>query len=339
MQKWSVLPNFPTAVPDGGTLMFYDTQPRQDDLLSEGLIGLARQPKSIPPKFFYDAYGSQLFDAICDLEEYYPTRTETAILRAHSADIAFALGDDVLLIELGSGSSQKVRWLLGDLRPAAYMPVDISREHLEVAARSLARDYPWLPIHAACIDYSHGMTIPAPVPHARKAAFFPGSTIGNFTPDEAEKFLAKLARVLGPGGKLLIGVDLVKDPALLHAAYNDARGITAAFNLNLLVRLNREHGADFDLAAFEHHAFYHAELSRIEMHLRSMRDQWVNLAGHRFHFKAGETLHTENSYKYTIEGFQALARRAGFASERVFLDPARLFSVHLFGVASAASSR
>lgn len=330
------MPDFSDAVKAGASLTLYDAQPERDDLLAEALAGFARNPKSIPPKFFYDARGSQLFDAICELDEYYPTRTETAILRANSAEIAKAIGRDVLLIELGSGNSQKVRLLLDALRPVAYMPLDISREHLERAAQALARDYPWLEIHAVCIDYSRGIALPKSVASARKVAFFPGSTIGNFRPEEAERFLSRLTQVLGPGGGLLIGVDLEKDPEVLNSAYNDARGVTAAFNLNLLARLNREHSANFDLAGFEHHAFYNARESRIEMHLRSVRDQIVGLAGRQFEFKAGETLHTENSYKYTVAAFQALAARAGFAAERVFVDDAKLFSVHLLRVAPGA---
>lgn len=328
------MPDFSDAVKAGASLTLYDAQPEPDDLLAEALAGLARNPKSIPPKFFYDARGSQLFDAICELDEYYPTRTETAILHQYSGQIADAIGRGVLLIELGSGNSQKVRLLLDALRPAAYMPLDISREHLEHAAQALALDYPWLEIHAVCIDYSRGIALPKSVPNAPKVAFFPGSTIGNFRPEEAERFLSRLSHVLGPGGGLLIGVDLEKDPDVLNAAYNDSRGVTAAFNLNLLARLNREHGADFDLAAFEHYAFYSARQRRIEMHLRSLCDQTVILAGRQFEFKAGETLHTENSYKYTVATFQELAVRAGFEPQRVFADDANLFSVHLLRVAS-----
>ncbi len=314
------------------SLRFSDFHPTPASLKEEVLQGLSRTPKTIAPKFFYDNRGSQLFDAICKLPEYYPTRTEIGILRSHADDIAQRAGPDCLLVELGSGSSQKIRILLEALRPSAYMPLDISRDHLLQAARVLARDYPWLDVHATCIDYSQSWALPDSPAHTKKVAFFPGSSIGNFDPEAARLFLKRLATVVGPHGGLLIGVDLKKDVKTLHAAYNDAQGVTAAFNLNLLDRINRELGANFDLETFRHWAFYNEARGRIEMHLGSLRNQDVSVAGQRFHFERDETIHTENSYKYRVVEFQQLASDAGFCPEDVWTDSARRFSVHYFSV-------
>ncbi|MGD8957716.1 MAG: L-histidine N(alpha)-methyltransferase [Chromatiaceae bacterium] len=307
---------------------FHDLQPPTADMHAEVLAGLALPDKRIPPKFFYDAEGSRLFDAICNLPEYYPTRTEIGILRRYGAEMATRLGRDVLLVELGSGSSLKIRILLDALRPAAYMPVDISKEHLLQSANALAAAFPSLQIHAVCADYSAPFRLPVDDLDYPRAAFFPGSSVGNFDPGDAERFLRSVGDLLGGGGRLLIGVDLVKDHQLLEAAYNDADGVTAAFNLNLLAHINRELDADFDLSGFRHKAFFDPVLSRIEMHLVSRRDQRAQVAGQTISLASGESIHTENSYKYSIEGFQALARRAGFEPEQVWTDPAPLFSVH-----------
>lgn len=312
----------------GGRIRFYDYHPEPADIRAEVLEGLSRPQKRIPPKFFYDARGSRLFDAICELPEYYPTRTEIAILRTHGAEMASALGRNALLIELGSGSSLKIRVLLDALRPAIYMPVDISKEHLLRSARALAGAFPSLEIHAACADYSIPFELPLHDHAHPRAALFSGSSVGNFDPADARRFLARVGGMLGPGGRLLIGVDLRKDPVRLRAAYNDAQGVTAAFNLNLLRRVNSELGADFNLDCFRHDAFFNDAESRIEMHLVSTTDQYVNVHGRRFAFAEGESIHTENSYKYSVDGFRTLARAAGFDTEQVWVDDQALFSVH-----------
>jgi dimethylhistidine N-methyltransferase len=290
---------------------------------------LASRPRSISPKWFYDERGSQLFDAICELSEYYPTRTELAILSQHAGEIASHMGPRAEIVEFGAGSLRKVRLLLDAMdEPARLLPIDISGEHLARCAVELQRDYAGLDVQPVVADYTQRLLLPAPLPHAgRRVGFFPGSTIGNFTPEEALHFLVVAGQVLR-GGALLLGADLVKDPGVLHAAYNDARGVTAAFNLNLLERANRELGTDFDLSKFWHSAFYNAPRSRIEMHLVSRERQCVQWGGERFDFAEGEAIHTENSYKFTIEGLHALAVRAGFRPGPVWTDPDRMFSVH-----------
>lgn len=298
------------------------------------LGGLAKLQKAIPSQFFYDAEGSRLFDHICTLPEYYLTRTEIAILRQNAAAIATALPPRPVLVEYGSGASVKVRLLLNALeRPAAYIPIDISRQHLQAAASVLAFDYPGLVVMPVCADFTRPSTLPPGVPLGPRVGFFPGSTIGNFHPADATRLLRRIHRQLGPRGSLLIGVDLKKDPAILHAAYNDAAGVTAAFNRNLLVRANRELSASFDIEAFAHHAFWNAMGGRIEMHLRSTMAQKVLVAGRPFRFAAGETIHTENSYKYTLDEFNICAVAAGFIPAAVWTDPAGLFSVQLLTVA------
>jgi dimethylhistidine N-methyltransferase len=290
---------------------------------------LAEQPHSISPKYFYDERGSQLFDRICELPEYYPTRTEVAILTAHAREIAACMGPRAEIVEFGAGSLRKVRLLLDALdRPARYLPIDISGEHLAGAAALLQRDYPGLQVQPVVADYTQRLLLPAPLPGAgQRVGFFPGSTIGNFTPEEAVQFLAVAAQVLR-GGALLLGVDLVKDPAVLHAAYNDAQGVTAEFNLNLLARANRELGTAFALDQFFHSAFYNAPRQRIEMHLVSRCRQQVALGGCSYELEEGESLHTEYSHKFTVTGLRELARRAGFRPGPVWTDADRLFSVH-----------
>ncbi|TLF53125.1 L-histidine N(alpha)-methyltransferase [Halomonas urmiana] len=290
--------------------------------------GLAAAPKALSPKHFYDARGSRLFEAICAQPEYYLTRTEEGILAAAVDEIAALVGPDTLLVELGSGASRKVRRLLEALRPSHYLGVDISRDFLLQSTRRLAADYPWLEVHAAWGDYSAGVRMPPSLAGHRAMAFFPGSSIGNFTPAEAEAFLSRLRRALPPGSGVLIGVDLVKARDRLEAAYNDAAGVTAAFNLNLLERMRRELGAEVELGAFAHRAVFNEAASCIEMHLVSRERQAITLDGQRFAFELGETLHTENSCKYRLEDFQALAARAGYRSGAVWLDDQALFSVH-----------
>lgn len=275
----------------------------RDDVLA----GLARPQKSLPAKYFYDAAGSRLFDRITELDEYYPTRTELDIMRAHAGAMAARCGANCLLVELGAGSLVKVRLLLDEMdRPAGFVPVDVSGDHLRAAARELTADYPGVPVFPVVADFARHFELP-PVPAARRVVYFPGSTIGNFDPPDAAALLRNVARLVGPGGGLLLGVDLRKEPAVLERAYNDAKGVTAAFNLNLLARLNRELGADFDPAGFRHRAFYNRDLHRIEMHLVSATEQRVRVAGRTFAFRAGETIHTENSYKHDAT---ELARRA-----------------------------
>ena len=299
------------------------------DFASDLLAALGTTPRSIAPKYFYDSEGSKLFDQICDLPEYYPTRTELQILKDRAGEIAAHIGANAELVEFGAGSLTKVRLLLDAMQaPKRYIPIDISGEHLESAATALKADYPLLQVKPLVADYTQAFMLPAALPGAgQRVGFFPGSTIGNFTPPEAVQFLRMAATVLH-GGALLVGADLVKDPAVLHAAYSDAQGVTAAFNLNLLARANRELGADFDLDQFAHSAFYNAPLKRIEMHLMSRVRQVVHVCGWRFTFEEGETLHTENSHKFTVDGLRALAVQAGFAPGPVWTDAQQLFSVH-----------
>ena len=318
-----------------GTIRFHDLFQEPDTFLPEVLEGLGASPKHIAPKFFYDAAGSRLFEEICDLPEYYLTRTEMGILTERAAEITALIGPDCLLIELGSGNSRKVRLLLEALRPAAYLAMDISRDHLLGAARLLAADYPWLEVHAACVDYTHRLTLPFGPEGTRRIAFFPGSSVGNFEPQDTVGFLRDVAHALQPDGALLVGVDLKKDPQVLHAAYNDSRGVTARFNLNLLARINRELGGGFVLDDFRHSAFYDTAQGRIEMHLVSQGAQTVRVAGQCFRFASGETIHTENSYKYGLSEFQDLARMAGLHPVRAWTDSRELFSVHYLSAAPA----
>ncbi len=307
----------------------HDTGHGADEFRDAVIAGLGRPHKSLPCKYFYDRRGSELFDRICELPEYYPTRTELALLREHAPDIAGRAGPGATLIEFGSGSSVKVRIILDALhRPAAYVPVDISREHLIASASALAADYPGLPVLPVCADYTAEFALPEVAQAGTRLGFFPGSTIGNFVPHEAAAFLARAAAVLGPGAHFLIGVDLRKDPRILEAAYDDAAGVTAAFNLNLLDRINRELGGDVDPARFEHRARYDAERGVVRMFLISRAAQTVTIPGHRFRFQAGEAIHTEDSHKYTIDGFRALARTAGWEPAASWTDGDGLFSVH-----------
>lgn len=316
-------------------IQFHDLHPTANDLRADVIAGLSNTPRAIPPKYFYDQKGSQLFDAITATEEYYPTRTETKILKNNAHDIAARVGTGNLLVEPGGGNCSKVRLLLEGLRPCAYVPMDISKDHLWIAAEQTAAEFPWLEVHAACTDFTQTMTLPDNMPVGTRLAFFPGSSIGNFHPQEAVKFLTTVAAMVGVGGYLLIGVDVKKDPQILQLAYNDVAGVTAKFNLNLLARINRELSANFNLAAWQHRAFYSSELGRIEMHLRSSVQQVVSIDEHEFFFDAGETIHTENSYKYEVDEFQAIAGRAGFVPEHVWTDENNLFSVHLFSVSAA----
>ncbi|ATQ70136.1 MULTISPECIES: L-histidine N(alpha)-methyltransferase [Methylosinus] len=293
------------------------------------LDGLSRPSKRLSCRYFYDAEGSSLFDEITRLPDYYPTRAETAILEAHAAEILDGAGEETTLVEFGSGSCRKTEILLerGD-GLAAYAPIDICAAALEEARARLARRFPDLRVLPIVADFSASFALPREIARGRVVGFFPGSTIGNFTPAEASLLLAAIRRALGPGGRLVIGVDLKKDPARLLAAYNDPRGVTAAFNLNLLARINRELGGGFDLDGFGHQAIYDAAEGRIEMRLVSRRWQQAEAAGRAFGFRRGEAIHTENSYKYAVDEFRATARAAGWSPRRVWTDEAALFSVH-----------
>ena len=293
------------------------------------LEGLRRRPRSIPAQFLYDAAGSALFDAICDLPEYYLTRTETGILRERAGDIARRAGPGVVLVEYGSGSSLKTRLLLEALVDLqAYVPVDVSGEHMAASAARLRREYPGLAVEPVCADYMAPFRLPPGVATgARRLGFFPGSTIGNLVPAEARAFLRGARRLLGDDGALVLGADLRKDPGLLHAAYNDSAGVTARFTLNLLARMNRELGANFDLSGFEHEAFYNPVEHRIEIYFRSLRDQHVTIEGEAFAFAEGERVHTEYSYKYDASALAALAAAGGFRMSALWTDPRSLFAV------------
>jgi len=304
-----------------------DLEPTVSDLAVDAIAGLGSEPKTLPCKLFYDKRGSELFDRICTLPEYYPTRTEVGILSDRIGEIAAAIGPEAQLIELGSGSSVKTEILLDALVDAVgYAPIDISRAHLCESAERIQRDYPALQIQAVCADYTEPFEVPEPGREpARRVAFFPGSTIGNFHADEARCFLRRVANIVGKGGGLLIGVDLRKDEDVLVAAYDDAQGVTAEFNLNALHRLNREAGADFAVDRFEHSSVWNRELGRIEMHLVSRVAQSAAIAGRRFDFAQGEPIRTECAYKYSLEQFAEIAD--GFEVRNVWLDRERRFSV------------
>ncbi|HEX9296090.1 MAG TPA: L-histidine N(alpha)-methyltransferase, partial [Polyangiaceae bacterium] len=299
-----------------------------DAFESDVLAGLGRHPKSLPCKYFYDAAGAELFDRICELEVYYPTRTELAIMRSHVREMAKLIGGRARLVELGSGSSSKTRILLDHLVDLeAYVPVDISPEYLARAAKGLARDYPGLNVAPVRADYSRPFELPKTERTTRTIVYFPGSTIGNFQPAEAKQFLKVIAALCRKNGALLIGVDLKKDARVLDAAYDDPEGVTAAFNLNLLVRINRELEGNFDLQRFRHRAFYDAAHGRIEMQLVSSSCQTVTVAGSKFPFEAGEAITTEYSYKYELREFAQLALSAGLVVQRLWTDEKQLFSV------------
>jgi dimethylhistidine N-methyltransferase len=304
-----------------------DLAPVDNTFLHDVLAGLTSRPKRLPPKYFYDETGARLFEEITALPEYYPTRCEMALLRTHAAELARFFPPGSALIELGSGSSRKVRRVLAAAPGiAAYVPVDISSQMLAQEAHELRRDHPTLTVIPVEADFTRPFALPSAIAGMARTGFFPGSTIGNFEPHEAAAFLRHAGIMLGAGAHLIIGVDLVKEPRILDAAYDDAAGVTAAFNLNLLRRINRELGGDFDLDRFEHHAFYNAARHRVEMHLASCERQRVRVAGRMIEFRAGETIHTENSYKYTAETFVALARGAGWAPRALWSDG--MFSIH-----------
>lgn len=319
--------------PEGSLEGTSPVETAREKFRADALAGLGLAPKRLAPKYFYDRAGSELFDAICELPEYYVTRAETSIMRARVREVVASWGPRVRVVEPGAGSGTKTRLVLEALGPercVEYVPVDISREHLGQAAAQLRADFPWLRVTPFAADFATDMAFPARAARddgASNVVYFPGSTIGNFDPPEAERLLARFRRAAGPGGTVVVGLDLKKDPATIHAAYNDAQGVTAAFNLNVLARMNRELGATFDLGAFAHYAFYEPILGRIEMHLVSLRRQEVIVSGRRFRFDEGESIHTECSYKYDLPSAERLARAAGLHLLDAWLDEARRFAV------------
>lgn len=314
-------------------VQFHDALPALGDSRSELLQGLRQTQKSVNPKWFYDAAGSELFEQITALPEYYPTRTELGILEDNRQAIADYCGAGCVFIEPGSGSSEKARLLLDALRPAAYVPLDISADFLRESAEQLGQEYPWLQVNAVCADFNQGWPFPENLPQGKRVVFYPGSTIGNLEPAAAASFLRRVRQVIGDDGGLLIGVDLHKSTERLQAAYNDASGVTARFNLNVLNRLNELLDAEFDPARFRHEAHYNTGEQRIEMHLVSEQAQSVRCNGDHIDFAPGETIHTENSYKYTAESFADLAASAGLTLQQSWFDKERLFSVHYLSAA------
>jgi L-histidine N-alpha-methyltransferase len=306
--------------------------PSRADALTNGVLeGMRKHPRQLSPVWFYDELGSFLFDSICELPEYYLTRTELQIMGQHAADMAHHIGPDAAIIEFGSGTSTKTRQLLTQLEsPAAYVPVDIARDHLLNAASAIARDYPTLRVIPICADFTRPFDLPISVHAARRrVVYFPGSTLGNFDHEDARGLLQRMRPIIGANGAVLIGIDLKKDPRVLERAYNDRAGVTAEFNVNALRHLNRELGTDFDLEAFEHLAVWVENQSRVEMHLVSKREQDVHVGDETVHLGKGEHVTTEFCHKYTLESFADLAATAGLAVSRVWMDPAKLFSVQL----------
>ncbi len=300
------------------------TSPFADDVLDD----LSQHPKRLSPKYFYDATGSELFEQITLLPEYYPTRTELSILRDRGGAISATLPKGAALVEFGAGATTKARLLLNECALGCYVPVDISADFLKAQADSLRQDFPGLAVYPVAADFTAPFALPEAVAEMSKVGFFPGSTLGNFEPHEACAFLRSARDILGQGAQMVIGVDLEKDERVLYEAYNDKAGVTARFNLNVLHRINRELGGNFDISAFTHRAIYNRDRHRIEMHLISRKAQTIRVLGRSFSFRAGETIHTENSYKYSLERFAALARGSGWTPRATWTDGAGMFSVH-----------
>ncbi len=313
---------------------FHDMHPTANDILQDVITGLQQSPRSISPKYFYDEYGSQLFDQITELEDYYPARTEIGILQKYKQEIVESLNEGCLLIEPGGGNCSKVRIFVDELKPVMYVPMDISKEHMLASAKQMSKQHSWLDIHAVCNDFTLKLELPEGLPNAPRVVFFPGSSIGNFQAAEAVHYLSDIANLVGESGQLLIGVDLKKDKNILERAYDDSEGVTAKFNMNLLTRLNNEISANFDLKTWSHYAFYNTQQGRIEMHLKSMCEQVVHINDHEFYFAKDETIHTENSCKYSVDEFKKLGIEAGLNPEKVWVDDNQNFSVHLFSVKS-----
>ena len=314
---------------DGSHIHIHDFKPKQGDFHSDVLDGLRKSRKELPSKYFYDERGSHLFERICTLEEYYIPDTEMKIMETCIDEIVQLMGENIVLIEYGSGNSTKTRFLLDHLRnPSAYVPIDICHEQLVQAAKELASKYPDLEVLPVCADYTGEFELPACNRLAQqRIVYFPGSTIGNFTPEKAIHFLRHIAEICGPGGGLLIGVDLEKDPDILYKAYNDTRGVTAAFNLNLLERINRELNGNFQPEWFEHRALYNPDEGRVEMYLISLREQEIKVDDTTILFREGESIFTESSYKFSLDGFKQLAEAAGFEVRHVWTDRKQWFSV------------
>ncbi len=309
---------------------FHDFQPEPENFRAAVFEGLSHQQKQIPPKFFYNETGSALFESILKQPEYYIPAKEREILRQYSDEVARLIEPDAVLIEPGSGSCEKVQLLLNPLLPSAYVPMDISADFLMQSACDMSRKFPWLNIYAVCLDFTQEIILPQGVPQGRRIVFIPGSSLGNFDPQEIPLFLRSIHRLVGNDGGLLVGIDRKKDPTILNAAYNDEAGITAAFNLNLLDRINNEIDGTFNPDYFEHYAYYNDQLGRIEMHLVSLDDQHVSISGRSFHFQKGETIHTENSYKYSPEEFVNLACIGGFKHHKTWSDDDAYFSMYFF---------
>jgi len=306
----------------------HQLDPQTQTFAADVLDGLSQPQKSLSPKYFYDDAGSELFVEITKLPEYYPTRTELGILRERAAEIAALIPANAAIVEFGAGATTKIRMLLAAHRVAAYVPVDISGDFITAQAEGLRRDFPDLAVYPVAADFTEPFALPEAVRELPKVGFFPGSTLGNFEPHDAAHFLTSARAILGRGARLIIGVDLEKDERLLVPAYDDAAGVTAQFNLNVLRRINRELGGDVELPAFAHRALYNRDQHRIEMHLVSLRDQTVRILGERIAFRAGETIHTENSYKYSLDRFRALAQQSGWTLQQSWTDADGLFSVH-----------
>lgn len=306
---------------------YLDMGPAAPDVQAEILAGLQAPQKRINSKFFYDDIGSALFEQITELPEYYPTRTERGILQQHASEIAAVIGEQRVIIEPGAGSCEKIRLLLNSLRPRAYAPLDIAGDFLEQAARTLQQEVPWLHVAALRADFSNLLTLPEQLPDAPRVLFYPGSTLGNFLPLEASAFLRHARQLIGADGRILLGIDLDKDSAILEAAYNDSAGITARFNLNALAHINQLLNADFAVEQFQHLAFYNRAHTRIEMYLQSRTAQQVTIAGQRLSLAAGERIHTEYSCKYSIDTFTSLCRAANLEVEHYWTDPQHWFAV------------
>lgn len=312
---------------------FVDYAPSSTSVLKEVLAGLSKSQKALPPKLLYDKKGSEIFEEICRLKEYYPTRTETEILKTHAKDISRLIGEDAVIVEPGSGSGEKIRLLLPQLKkPKGYVPIEISKEILLRMTDELHEEFPALKVSPVCADFNQDLELPLTLDAetAKKVIFFPGSTIGNLTPQDAVTFLKKMAKLANRGGGLLIGVDLKKDPEIFKLAYDDPAGVTAAFNLNLLERINREASASFDLENFSHEAVYDETLGRVEMHLVSKVPQLIKVNETVFRFLEGETIHTESSYKYSVEEFAELSAKAKWVFRRAWKDSNKLFCVYYF---------
>jgi len=305
-----------------------DLEPKLSDLKADTLKGLLDQPKYLLAKYFYDQTGSKLFNKICEQKEYYITRTEIKLLQTHAKDMVHLMGKNCLLIEFGSGNSNKIKPLLKELGPSSgYVPIDISKAQLMSSAIELSKDFPWIKISPICADYTHLSTLPLKDLPKERVVFFPGSTIGNLNPYPMKQLLEGIATLVGKGGGFLVGLDLKKDKKILEQAYNDANGITAEFNVNILRRLNQELGTNFNVLAFKHRAFYNKQKSRIEMHLISQKEQVIKLEGQTIQIQKGESIHTENSYKYNSEEFSQAALGAGFKKVQEWTDPQKYFSI------------